>query len=821
LDGLNLPTGVLPWRGGVLITAAPEILWAKDTDGDGRADKREVLYDGFRPGNPQHRVNGLRWGLDNWIHIANGDSDGIIRSVKTGKTVNISGRDLRIRPDEGLLEAQSGETQFGRCRDDWGNWFGNNNSDALWHYVLRDHYLRRNPHAVSPSARRRVPVEEGRLRLFPTSVTVERFNDFHTANLVTSSCGTGIYRDEWLGDEFYGNAFICEPVHNLVIRQVLTPSGLTFSSRRAPGGEEREFLSSSDNWFRPVTAKTGPDGALYIVDMYRHVIEHPEWIPQSWQKRLDLRQGEDKGRIYRLVRRGKERKKISRLDNKSTLELSRVLGTANGELRDMLHVEILHRADRGAVALRRLATVSESAAVRLQALSILDGMEVEMGSDLLQGMLDRSPEVRRHAIRIAEKMAVTPQLLEALGKLLDDPDPRVRHQLHLSLGNFKAPEVEAVIELACRRFREEGAQEALMRAGLISSVNPAVAARILAAGHEKMSRALVKDLLATAQGKDGKNQVVEVLRTAVGKPRGNGPPPKGIAEQLKLHSGAEKLLGRLGQGRTLFEAQCAACHRVQGKGNEVGPDLTALTDLSFSSLLTAIVDPNAALEDKFVMHTIKPSKGEELVGAIQSETSTAIFLKLADGSERILLKKEVREVQSMGRSLMPEGFGASHRPQDLADLIKYLQSVRPPPKKFAGNEPALIESAEDGSFILLAAKAAVYGPRLAYGRQYKMLEYWKSERDYAVWDVDCRKAGKYRVTADIACETRVENRFQVIAGASRISAIVLQTKNWADFQRKEYGVLELRQGRQEIVVRSDGPVKNFLMDLQGVTLTPQ
>jgi hypothetical protein len=121
---------------------------------------------------------------------------------------------------------------------------------------------------------------------------------------------------------------------------------------------------------------------------------------------------------------------------------------------------------------------------------------------------------------------------------------------------------------------------------------------------------------------------------------------------------------------------------------------------------------------------------------------------------------------------------------------------------------------------LRAASAAIYGPRLTYGLQFKMLEWWESEQDFAVWSLECRKAGNYRVEADIACETRVENRFQVIGPQGRVSAVVAQTKSWADFQRKEYGILELREGRQEIVVRSEGPVKNFLMDLQAVYLTP-
>ena len=180
----------------------------------------------------------------------------------------------------------------------------------------------------------------------------------------------------------------------------------------------------------------------------------------------------------------------------------------------------------------------------------------------------------------------------------------------------------------------------------------------------------------------------------------------------------------------------------------------------------------------------------------------------------------MREVVSTGRSLMPEGFGASLRPQDLADLIRFLQTVRPAPKKIAGNEPGLVVAATDGSLSLPATKAAVYGPRLTYGSNYKMLEFWESDQDFAVWEIECGKAGKYRVEADLACQTGVENRFQVIAGPSKVSAVVPQTKSWEDFQRKEYGTIELRKGRQEIVVRSDGPVNNFLMDLRAVYLTP-
>ncbi|HXT57292.1 MAG TPA: PVC-type heme-binding CxxCH protein, partial [Pirellulales bacterium] len=175
LDGLGYPNGVMPWRKGVLVTCAPEIFYAEDTDGDGRADVRRTLYKGFAEGNQQHRVNGLRWGLDNWIYCANGDSGGEIESVKTGQRLAISGRDFRIRPDDGSIEAQTGQTQFVREPNDWGDWFGSNNSNPLYQFVLDEHYLRRNPHVSPPEARVQVSLAPGAAPVFPASRTELRF----------------------------------------------------------------------------------------------------------------------------------------------------------------------------------------------------------------------------------------------------------------------------------------------------------------------------------------------------------------------------------------------------------------------------------------------------------------------------------------------------------------------------------------------------------------------------------------------------------------------------------------------------------------------
>ncbi|HWA99920.1 MAG TPA: PVC-type heme-binding CxxCH protein, partial [Pirellulales bacterium] len=384
LDGLNFPNGVLPYRNGALVTAAPEIFYAEDTDGDGRADRRVPLFVGFAEGNQQHRVNGLRWGLDNWIHCANGDSAGKIRAVNAlngkpidDREVDIRGYDFRIRPDTGEIDLQTGWSQFGRDHDDWGNWFGTGNSRPLTHYVLPDEYLRRNRWLVAPRTKVEVPEAPGAAPIFPVSKTVARFNDLDRANRITSACGACFYRDELFGPAFAGNSFVCEPVHNLVHREIVEPAGPTFTSHRAPEEQKSEFLASADNWFRPVMVRTGPDGALWIVDMYRLVIEHPKWIPQDWQKRLDVRAGHDRGRIYRVFPKDKRPRPFP--INVASVE---ALDHPSGTVRDLAQQSLVSSAPPSKSQVDQLEALAIRATrpqTRLQALAALSGLEQTNG----------------------------------------------------------------------------------------------------------------------------------------------------------------------------------------------------------------------------------------------------------------------------------------------------------------------------------------------------------------------------------------------------------------------------------------------------------
>lgn len=440
-EGLNFPNGILTWRDGVIVTAAPEILFLRDTDGDGRADTREVLVSGLFEGNQQLRANGLRWGLDNWVHVASGGhvkTHGAatrLRSHRSATEVATGSRDFRFRPDTGELEAQSGPTQFGRNRDNWGRWFGTQNSNPLWHYVLPDQYLARNPHfgAERTLVQLLTPANPP---VFPASPLEKRYHSFNQSGRFTSACSGMIYRDARLfpADELH--AFVCEPFHNLVQHVRLRDDGVSFTAAREADGSPFDFLSSEDRWSRPVMVREGPDGAIWVADMYRYVIEHPQFLPAEGKAELlpHYRLGEDRGRIYRISREGMGSFQPTRLERLETGALVAALDTTNGWQRDKVHQMLLWRADPKAEAsLREMASGNGNALARLHALCVLDGLGRLTAEDLAGSLRDRHPGVRENALRLSESR-LNDTLLGRLAGMTSDPDPKVRLQLAFSLG---------------------------------------------------------------------------------------------------------------------------------------------------------------------------------------------------------------------------------------------------------------------------------------------------------------------------------------------------------------------------------------------------
>ena len=466
LDDIPFPTGVTAFGRGVLVCAAPDVLFAEDADGDGRAESVRKLFSGFHTDNFQARVNSLSLGLDNWVYGANGLLGGAIAG-HDGSTADIRNRDFRFTAAGfGSVETVTGLTQQGRVRDDWGRWFGCDNSTPLMYYPHEQRYLRRNPHAPSPPPIVRPPMQGGDGgRIYPISRLLDRFNDPDNANRFTSACGLGVYRDTLLGEQFYGNAFVAETVHNLVHRMVLEGDGPGLTRRRAEGEREAEFLASADNWFRPVQVRTGPDGALYVVDMYRFLVEHPRWIPPNRLAQLDVRAGADRGRIYRLRPAGNTPLRVVRdLTKLGAAEVAAVLDSPNGTERDRVHLELLTRQDRAArPALETLATKAALPQVRLQALSALAALGGVDHRTLLAALKDPDPRVRAHAVRWCERdLARTGPHLVAL---VQDDAPAVRRQLAYTLGEWRDPRAGG----ALAQLVKTSLGDAEMRTAVLSS----------------------------------------------------------------------------------------------------------------------------------------------------------------------------------------------------------------------------------------------------------------------------------------------------------------------------------------------------------------
>ena len=504
VDGLTFPTGILVWRDGVIVTAAPEVVFLRDTDQDGKADDRQVLISGLSTSNQQLRANGLRWGLDGWVYCAAGGHHGNFANGTRLKTrlgeILVGSRDFRFRPDTGELEPLSGPSQNGRNRDDWGHWFGTQNIRPLWHYVLPDRYLRRQPHIASPSPVQLVitPLSP---KVYPASPPEKRFHSFDQAGHFTSACGGMIYRDNFLFPEFNGaqHAFTCEPFHNLVQHNLVTDDGVSFTARRDAAEGTLDFFASEDSWCRPVMTRTGPDGALWVVDMYRYMIEHPDWLPAEGRDELapNYRIGDDRGRIYRVVpKKASASRPAPKLDQLCVSDLVGALDSPNGWQRDRVHMMLSWKSDPACIEpLERLVKSSANAVARVHALWLLKELGGLTPKHILTGLKHPHPGVRENALQLAESIHDV-SVIRAAAELVNDPDPKARLQLAFTLGEWDVPLAgEALGHLAIKY-----ADQNFMQAAVLSSATPHLKtlADVVAKSDPNIQGTLWKSLLELA-----------------------------------------------------------------------------------------------------------------------------------------------------------------------------------------------------------------------------------------------------------------------------------------------------------------------------------
>ena len=610
---------------------------------------------------------------------------------------------------------------------------------------------------------------------------------------------------------------------------------------------ESEFIASSDPWFRPVRAAIGPDGNLYVVDMYRETIEHPEWIPEAWQAQLDLRAGSDRGRIYRISSSVATTRNPIVLDELSTPELVKQLESPVGTLRDMAQQLIVERGDAEATPLLiSLAGDEAKPQARVHALSILEIRQQLETSLLLEALETSHPGVLLVAIGLAEpRLSSEPAILEHLARTAEHADLRVVKQTALALGQtenpaagnilakivrsgrlddwsaravsssaknhaaiiltellpekgvddgaagvppqlltdllvtakangidiasrygelfadpntdlstqlrlaasftaaFRSGDAGGIVELlrplygrAITSIRDAGQAESLRcealnlvgigiesseneKALLLELLSPNTPVEVQQQAVDRLARfaesdtgtALVdrwssmsksvrahcvtqmlqrrpwtEELLQALES--NKIQAADLSPAARQQLTQTGSRSMRVrAERLTRTTGSLEKRGLVGaylsqiagkpnihNGALLFKQHCAVCHVAGEQGQAVGASLDNLTDRSDVTLVTAILDPNRAVDPKYQSYVIQTDDDRILVGTIEEEAGRSITLAHADGKRSTIRREEIAEMKNSGVSLMPEGLESVLSPAAMRDLTGYLQT---------------------------------------------------------------------------------------------------------------------------------------------------
>jgi putative membrane-bound dehydrogenase-like protein len=808
-DGLRFPTGVTPYKDGVIVCNAPDIIYLKDTDGDGKADLREVWYTGFDLANIQQLPNSIQWGLDNKIWGMVAGTGGTITCPKKPnmKPVNLRGRAFRFDPATlGSFEPTSGGGQYGLCRDAAGTWFTCSNGNCVRQIVIPEELASRNPDYTPPAVTADIDVEGTAIKVFRKSpfetwrverTTRRREGDdnrrFIPTELVpggytSSSCGCIIYDADLFPKNYYGSFFACDPGNNLIFRRVISPNGSIYKSSRPPEEKDHEFLASDDNWFRPVQLTLGPDGAIYVCDFYREVIETPLSIPDDLKKRLNV-ESRGRGRIWRvspeafpvsdiakhipqndqLTRHNKytrnqatrtharrllcESPELLRIQSFQDLSGEPLMGPPSLPFSKLPRIsfaltavrnEKLEPQDKFGLILSAIHDSPNDHWVHSVALLALpphqvadfliqirpyikqDFQKLTAECSLYVGRSNQQKSIEAILHGISDSKIDTVSLtglghgMKSKGKslpaLLANPPDELKPAVEKLRARFveastksdeasirllafapfdlAKPALEGVLNLNSSAAVQ---QEAVRSLGQHDDAS--VPGLLLAkwAGYSPGVRKEVQEVLMSRPERT--LALLAAVESGTVKP-GELDPAR--VQQLRNHPRAEvkskatklfaslvpadrqkvlaeyanvgELPGDVSRGKAVFQTHCASCHKLDGIGNDVGPNLLAtITGKSIRDLVTAILDPNREVDTRFLSYTATLNDGRVLTGIVASESANGLTLRRADGQEDVIARTDLESLKSSGQSLMPEGLEKQIKPGDLADLIAFLR----------------------------------------------------------------------------------------------------------------------------------------------------
>jgi putative heme-binding domain-containing protein len=302
---------------------------------------------------------------------------------------------------------------------------------------------------------------------------------------------------------------------------------------------------------------------------------------------------------------------------------------------------------------------------------------------------------------------------------------------------------------------------------------------------------------------------------------------------LEQYQRAGELEGDGAHGEKLFTKTCSVCHRLRGVGYSVGPDLAPLVNKTPEYLLLAMLDPSRAVDSRYLSYAVVTNDGRTVTGMLAEESGGSITLAMQEGKQQTILRGDIDELRSTGKSLMPDGVEKDLSVQDMADIIAFLRASPPdrvatvgaaaePSKPFAGNEPRLVEPDESGRLLLLATNGRIYGGDIGFEEPFRNIGFWHGDGDHVDWTVNTRSDATYDVWLVYACDgASAGNRFVLTGGAEPLRGEVAGTGGWDQYRRQPIGSLRLSAGEHRFSMWPDGVLtRPALLDLHGLEFVP-
>ena len=870
LDNLVMPRSFAFVKGGVLLQEPPKLWFCESTHGDLRCDKRTQVGRMGVAGNPQHTANGLRYGMDNWLHSADWPK--------------------RHRWENGALieEDTIRRGQFGVSFDDTGRFLTCYENSPLHADLIPAEYLSRNRNFLKASERSggdrsllgvNVNIARGAAEVFPIRVTPAitlgalELRDDGRLRTYTIACGVCSYDGNQFPADARGNVFVPESGGHLLGRLRLSGGIAPEASRFHPA--EQEFLASTDERFRPVNARVGPDGALYVADLYHGIIEHVifmvPWLTKQIRER-HLDEGNDLGRIWRIVAENQPiDRKPPRLSSATSAELVKLLGHPNGWHRLTAQRLLVERRDSEATpALREFALRGTDALGRLHALWTLDGSGALDWATNSAAMDDPDERVRAAALRCAEHGLDASHhagLLARIGRAASDKSEPVRLQAALTLGVL--PNADT-LPLFVKLISEN--EHPLFRAATLTGLQGReleftrlllAAAGWSGAGNEHRSRML--SLLARCVMEEGDAARIAQLLAVVEKispplawqrdaliegieAGGRKTPFQLTAEPVLLTQlvrssdprlrerafhlqelftwpGAAPLSVRpdgppltaaqqklVDAGREPFILLCAPCHQPHGGGTpNVAPPLAG-SDW--------IAGPPERIV-RVVLHG--------LYGPVEINGNPWNLAMPALGATGMLSDEKLAAILSYVRRSW--GNSAPIVEPSLVEKVRKETAGRTLPWTAAElasvGQPAAVSSAPlvkpgaNGEIILPASKAATYGQKLAYRPALDILAPWRVKEDVAEWRIEIPAEGRYEVFVTLAADdASAGDEFVIETEGSRTKGTVLSSGGYERFREVAAGKLDIKAGINRVLMHPEGPLRQELADVRAVRLVP-